>query len=184
MQDIEIWVLKDVEELTGQSSCLDDTYNPICKKIQSAESQAGINLNIEAFALPARNEGVKPIADHWQLKNFPALIFVDTVSQRSFFALDGNITTRKIKKVLEMLPDYEYSGSGNSYLNGDGETVDITEDLQSRAGGLVGGSWGLPIGASWGKCEDYLPGVMCKTPKWVYILLIAIILLLVYKIIK
>ncbi len=83
-----------------------------------------------------------------------------------------------------MLDQFNWSDDTGGYVNSNGDGVDITKEIEKRAGGLIGGDFGLPIGMSWGNCKDFLPEFMCNTPKWVYMVLAVIIIVLIIKLIR
>lgn len=185
MQNLEIWVLRDVQNLEGDQDCQYDPYNSLCNQILSAQELAQTTLNIEAFALPGRNEALAPVMTYWNLKHLPALVFYNPETGLSFYAIDGNkITVNRIRKVLEMIPYYDWNDEIGGFVNSDGEGVDLTKEIDKKAGGLAGGAFGLPIGTSWGNCRDWLPDFLCETPKWIYALLGVIILVLTIKLIR
>ena len=188
MQNLEVWILKDVTQLEGGQNCLQTPYYSLCNTVLSAQEQAQTNINIEAFALPGRNEAVIPVVDYWQLKHLPAMVFYNPDTQMSFYALDGNrITEKRIQKVLEMAQEYTWSNEGEGYVNGYGKSVNITEEMDKRLGGVMGGDWGAPLGGVWNACKTYLPDSMekvCDIPVWIYLLLAVLILVLFIKIIS
>jgi hypothetical protein len=188
MQNLEVWILMDVTQLEGGQNCLQTPYSSLCNMILSAQEQAQTNINIEAFALPGRNEAVIPVVDYWQLKHLPAMVFYNQDTQLSFYALDGNrITERRIQKVLEMVQNYSWSNEAGGYVNANGENVNIIEEMDNKLGGVIRGDWGLPLGGMWGGCKSYLPDSMekiCDIPVWIHLILVILILILLIKIVN
>lgn len=112
-----------------------------------------------------------------KITSAPALVLFDQDSERAVGVLQGGrITERNVSNLVYKLAKLEPDGSGDGYLNEDGETVDIIEMNLDGAGGF---SLGLPLGDALGGCPTWMPDAVCKARSWVALLMLVGLILLV-----
>lgn len=185
MQKLQILFFQDVTDVANAVPCNGADLS-LCSKVESVYESGNYSFSLPEFQdLPGRHVDVQPVIAAWQISKFPALGFMDLDTNKIFYALDGDKTTKaRIKAVFDAAEDLvNFEGLG--YVDGSGNPVDPKDFVNSRMGALGGSKFGVPWGVNWGKCSDYLPEVVCKgfSPALSLIVLL-IIAFLIYKILK
>ena len=189
MQKLTVLFVQDVETIEQAISCDGTVDTPICNKLTAAFESGHFDYNLTEFIdVPARNEYVAPSVVRWNLRHFPALIFIDGDTGLSFYALDGNrITEQRIRKIMETASQLTDAYGNGQYMDGHGQSVDIEDEINKKLGGVLGADWGLPLGGMWSGCKSYMPDSVdkvCDIPIWFYGLVLLIMLILLIKMVS
>lgn len=184
MQSLTVLFLQNTSQQTTAIPC-DGTDRKVCNKLSEVYNSGNYSFQLNEFQdLPAFHESVKPFIQAWNLSKFPALAFLNGDNSLAFYAIDGGkITNSKIKAAFDFAENYIYV-DGEGYLNSDGQGVDPTQEIESQAGSIAGVDFGFSFGLEWGKCSDYLPTGFCKTPWWIYVIIIVVLAAITIKIFK
>lgn len=186
MQSITVLFLQNTAEITAAIPCSGGDRN-ICSKIESAYDSGAYSFSLSEFQdIPALHPEVNPVVNAWNINRFPAIAFLNNDDQEVFYAINGNkISTSRIKAVFDAVEEFTYNENTGGFIGSDGQAVDFSEQVDKKSGGVLGAKFGVSWGLNWGKCNDYLPDVVCKAGSLFFIALIILLIgLIAYKIWK